>query len=212
MYLPPSFAVSDEQTMKWFVERYEFATLVSGSGADLVASHIPMTLRDSGGKTVLVGHVARANTHWRRFDGGEEALAIFHGPHAYVSPTWYRTSPAVPTWNYAAVHVYGKPRAIEDRDLTTAALKALVARHESRREKQWRMEDLPADLYEKLAAAIVAFEMPVERFEGKFKLGQNRTREDQQGVLLALASEGTRDADALAEFMSEHLAGGESSG
>ena len=122
-----------------------------------------MMLRRSAGKAVLVGHVARANSHWRQFDGGAEILAIFHGPHAYVSPSWYATSPAVPTWNYSAVHVYGKPLAREDVDFAASVLRDLVARYEGTRAKPWRMEDLAADFYEKLAGAIVAFEMPIDR-------------------------------------------------
>jgi transcriptional regulator len=206
MYIPASFAVLEEKTLESFIGRYDFATVISGSVAGLVASHIPMLLQRPQGRAVLVGHVARANPHWRQFDGSADALAIFHGPHGYVSPTWFATSPAVPTWSYAAVHVYGKPRASEDRDFTTAALKALVARYESSRTKPWRMEDLAPDYYERLAAAIVAFEMPVDRIEGKFKLGQNRSREDRAGVLKGLAAEDSPAADALAAFISEHAA------
>jgi transcriptional regulator len=206
MYTPPSFAVSDQKTLDAFIERHDFATLVSGSAAGLVATHLPIMLQRSPGKAVLVGHVARANPHWRQFDGSTDALAIFHGPHGYVSPTWFARASAVPTWNYAAVHVYGRPRASEDRDVTTAALKALVARYENTRAKPWRMEDLAPDVYARLAAAIVAFEMPVERIEGKFKLGQNRSREERLGVLQGLEAEGAPGADALAEFIKEHAA------
>ena len=148
--------------------------------------------------------MARANNQWRTFDGSAEALAIFHGPHAYVSPTWYATSPAVPTWNYAAVHVYGKPAASADRDFTKAALVDLVTKYESTRSNPWRAEGLAPDLFDKLASAIVAFEMPVERIEGNFKLGQNRSREDRAGMLAGLEGEGTSDAELLARFIREH--------
>src|SRR5215471_19198631 len=109
MYIPASFDVSDERILEWFIGRYAFATLITSSSAGLSASHIPITLRKREGRGCLIGHVARANGQWRTFDGKAEALAIFHGPHAYISPTWYATAPAVPTWNYAAVHAYGKP-------------------------------------------------------------------------------------------------------
>ena len=148
--------------------------------------------------------MARANNQWRTFDGSAEALAIFHGPHAYVSPTWYVTSPAVPTWNYAAVHVYGKPAASADRDFTKAALVDLVTKYESTRSNPWRAEGLAPDLFDKLASAIVAFEMPVQRIEGNFKLGQNRLREDRAGMLAGLEGEGTSDAELLARFIREH--------
>jgi transcriptional regulator len=204
--VPTSSGVSNEGTLASFIDRYGFATLISGSAGELVASHIPIMLQRSGGRLILVGHVARANAQWKQFDGSADALAIFHGPHAYVSPTWYATSPAVPTWNYAAVHVHGKPRASQDRDFTAAALNGLVARYENTRVKPWRVEDLAADFYERLAAAIVAFEMPVDKIEGKFKLGQKRSREDRLGTLQGLEAEGSRDADALAEFIREHAA------
>ena len=158
-------------------------------------------LRRSAGKAVLVGHVARANSHWRQFDGSAETLAIFHGPHAYVSPSWYATGPAVPTWNYSAVHVYGKALAREDGDFTAAVLRDLVARHEGARGKPWRMEDLAVDVYEKLVGAIVAFEMPIDRIEGKFKLGQNRSPEDQQKMLKSLQASSRRGDNELAEFL-----------
>ena len=205
MYVPASFAISDEKTLESFIERYDFATLISSSSAGLVASHIPIMLRRSAGKAVLIGHVARANDHWRQFDGNAEALAIFHGPHAYVSPTWYATSPAVPTWNYAAVHIYGRPRVREEGDFTAAALRDLVARHEGSRSQPWRMEGLAGDFYEKLVKAIVAFEMPIDRIEGKFKLGQNRSQDDRAGILQGLDAEKSADAGALAAFIRETL-------
>ena len=175
MYVPASFAVSDGKTLESFIKRYDFATLITPSATGLVASHIPIMLRRSAGNGVLIGHVARGNSQWKHFDGNADALAIFQGPHAYVSPTWYATSPAVPTWNYAVVHVYGKPRAREEGDFTAAALRDLVARYEGSRATPWRTEDLAGDFYEKLAKGIVAFEMPIDRIEGKFKLGQNRS-------------------------------------
>ena len=205
MYVPASFAVSDEKTLASFIERYDFATLTSSSSRGLVASHIPIMLRRSAGKAVLIGHVARANHQWQQFDGNAEALAIFHGPHAYVSPTWYATSPAVPTWNYAAVHVYGKPRVRDESEFAAAALRNLVARHEGSRAKPWRVEDLAGEFFEKLAKAIVAFEMPIDRIEGNFKLGQNRSHDDRLGMLQGLDTEKSPDAEALAAFIRETL-------
>ena len=209
MYVPASFAISDEKAEESFIERYDFATLTSSTSAGLVASHIPIMLRRSAGRAVLIGHVARANSQWRQFDGKAEALAIFHGPHAYVSPTWYATSPAAPTWNYAAVHVYGKPRAREESEFTATALRDLVERHEGSRAKPWRVENLAGDFFEKLAKAIVAFEMPIDRIEGTFKLGQNRSQDDRVGMLEGLDAEKSPDAEALAAFIRETLKGNE---
>lgn len=204
MYVPSSFDVSDGRILESFISRYGFATLITSSSAGLIASHIPITLRKRGDANYLIGHVARANHQWHAFDGKTEALAIFHGPHAYVSPTWYATSPAVPTWNYAVVHVYGKPVASEERDFAKAALVDLVAKYENARRNPWRVESIAPDLFDKLAGAIVAFEMPVERIEGNFKLGQNRSREDRLGMLAGLEREGTSEAELLASFIREH--------
>src|SRR4051812_43735117 len=204
MYVPASFGVSDRGILDAFIRRYAFATLVTSSSGGLIASHIPIMLRRNEGSGSLIGHVARANDHWRELGGSQDSLAIFHGPHAYVSPTWYATSPAVPTWNYAVVHVYGKPAASEDCDFTKAALADLVEQYESTRSIPWRTEDLAPDVFDKLASAIVAFAMPVERTEGKFKLGQNRSREDRGGMLAGPEREGTSDAELLARFIREH--------
>jgi transcriptional regulator len=204
MYVPSSFDVSDGRILESFISRYGFATLITSSSAGLIASHIPIMLRKRGNANCLIGHVARTNNQWRAFDGQAEALAIFHGPHAYVSPTWYATSPAVPTWNYAAIHVYGRPAASEEREFTKVALIDLVAKYENTRCNPWRAEGLAPNVFDKLASAIVAFERPVERIEGKFKLGQNRSREDRAGMLVGLEREGTSDADLLARFIREH--------
>jgi transcriptional regulator len=118
------------------------------------------------------------------------------------------SSPAVPTWNYAVVHVCGKPRVSTDPDFTRTALTDLVAEYEGSRDKPWRAEDLGPDFFDKLVGAIVAFEMPIEKIEGKFKLGQNRSREDRLGMLAGLEREGTSDADLLAKFIREHANAG----
>ena len=205
MYVPVSFGVSDLGILDAFIRRYAFATLVTSSSGGLIASHIPIMLRRNEGSGSLIGHVARANDHWRELGGSQDSLAIFHGPHAYVSPTWYATSPAVPTWNYAVVHVCGKPNVSTDPDFTKTAITDLVAEYESSRDKPWRAADLAPDLFDKLVGAIVAFEMPIEKIEGKFKLGQNRSPEDRLGMLAGLESEGTSDADLLAKFIREHV-------
>ncbi len=206
MYTPESFKVPDENRVFSFIERYDFATLVtSPASGGVLVSHIPLLLKRSEDRTVLIGHVARANDHWRHFDGATQSLAIFHGPHGYVSPTWYENKPAVPTWNYAVVHAYGYPRALEDPELTAAILSELVHKHENHRAAPWRMEDLPRDFYERMVSGIVAFEMPISKIESKFKLGQNRPQEDRAGTVNGLRAEGSADTAALAEFMLENV-------
>jgi transcriptional regulator len=203
MYLPPANEVDDVATIVSFVERHSFATLVSGAGSAPDVSHLPLVLRPRAGGHTIVGHVARANPHWRRMDGSAEALAMFMGPHAYVSPTWYATSPAVPTWNYAVVHAHGKPRVIDDATFTREVLRELVTRHEPG-PSGWTAKVLSPEKEQSLVAAIVAFEMPVDRFEAKFKLGQNRSPADRQGTIAGLERAATPEAAALAAFMREH--------
>ncbi len=200
MYIPNHFRVDEAEALFAFLVTYSFATLVSAPNGCPFATHLPLlTDRD---RNMLLGHVAKSNPHWRSFDGQTECLAIFAGPHAYISPSWYATSPAVPTWNYAAVHVYGRPMLV-DGETTAAIVDALLSKCESPRPEPWP-NDLPADFREPLLAAIVGFEMPIERIEGKFKLGQNRAEADLLGVIAALAS-GSADDRAMAEFTRRHL-------
>jgi transcriptional regulator len=203
-YIPPHFRVSDEHTLQEFMQTYDFATIVSSSPDGLVTSHVPVLLRFSGSAPVIVGHMARANHHWQLMDGASPALAIFHGPHGYVSPSWYETAPAVPTWNYGVVHAHGLPAANEDGAFVRGVLEELVRRYEGHRPDGWRPESLPPDYYDRMRRAIVAFEMRVTRLEGKFKLGQNRSVEDRRRTIAALEKEGSPEAARLAEFMRRH--------
>jgi transcriptional regulator len=199
VYIPPSFWVDDVAVLYEFVDEYSFATLVTVSGGVPFATHLPLLLdRESG---VILGHLAKANPHWEAFGAGAEALAIFHGPHAYISPTSYAAAPAVPTWNYAAVHVYGTPRLLAD-DRTWDVADRTVKKFESKQAVPWRNE-LPEDFREKLLRGIVGFEMPIARIEGKFKLGQNRSEADQAGMLAHLQA-GDSEAQILAEFIVRH--------
>jgi transcriptional regulator len=184
-----------------FMRMHDFATVVSSSPGGLVTSHLPVLVRSSGATPVIVGHMARANDHWRVMDGATPAIVVFHGPHGYVSPTWYETGPAVPTWNYGVVHAHGLPKVNEDDAFARGVLEELVRRYEGDRPDAWRPESLPADFYGRVLRAIVAFEMPATRLEGKFKLGQNRSVEDRRRTIAALEKSGSPEAAALAEFM-----------
>jgi transcriptional regulator len=199
MYVPSSFEIEDKERVDAFLQRYAFATLVSSPPSGIVATHLPAVVRRTASGPVLVGHVARANPHWESMDGATEALAIFLGPHAYVSPTWYATGPAVPTWNYGTVHVYGRPRANADAAFTRDLLDELVLRYE-RGPGAWRFEEQPPRFSEQLLSAIVAFEMPVDKLEAKFKLGQNRSLEDRRGTVAGLERSASPEAAALAAF------------
>jgi transcriptional regulator len=205
MYIPQAFSVTDPQILYQFIEHYSFATLVSIMDGKPFATHLPLLFdRTKSAHGALLGHVARANPHWRAFDSQQEALAIFQGPHAYISPSWYGTSPAVPTWNYTAVHVYGVPQVIDDNAAFSDLLDKLIAYYEAGMPTPWP-GTLPANFRASLMQAIVGFVMPIERLEGKFKLSQNRSREDQRRVVEHLG--GSTDAvdRALAELSRQHL-------
>jgi transcriptional regulator len=205
MYIPKPFTIVDGALLDEFIRRNNFATLISTIDGAPFATHLPLLLdRLDGGRGVLLGHMARANPHWRAFDGRQQALAIFHGPHAYVSPSWYGTSPAVPTWNYTVVHVYGAPRLIDDDAQLSDLVDRLVAFHEAGMPQPWP-GDLPPDFKRGLLKAIVGFVMPVERVEGKFKLSQNRPVEDQQGVVRGLEASPDPVARALGDLMRQRL-------
>jgi transcriptional regulator len=201
MYIPPAFQVEEATKLTAFIHRYSFATLITHDGGAPFASHLPMLYRpDSGSHGTLVSHMARANPQWRHFAPDSEALVIFHGPHSYISPSWYQTVPAVPTWNYAAVHAYGVPAVFSEHERVVSLLRETVSTYEAPREQPWP-GNLPDDFRDKLIKAIVAFEIPVARIEGKFKLGQNRPAADIQGVFDALSRSGDADSRALARMM-----------
>jgi len=200
MYIPKAFEVTDRAALHDFIEGNSFATIVTSVEGAPFATRLPFILdRGAGASGTLIGHVARANPHWRSFDGRAQALAMFDGPHAYISPSWYVTSPAVPTWNYATVHAYGTPRVIDDAGRVEAIVDRLVAIHESGLPQPWSAHQVASDFKAKLLKAIVGFEMVIDRLEGKFKLGQNRPIEDQLSVLHAL--EKSPGGDELAKLI-----------
>jgi transcriptional regulator len=201
MYIPPAFRIEDAAKLAAFMQRHSFATLITHDGAAPLANHLPMLLRaDAGAHGVLVSHMARANPQWQHFASDSEALAVFHGPHSYISPSWYQTEPAVPTWNYATVHAYGVPSIIHDHERVASLLRETVSLYEASFQQPWP-GDLPDDYREKMMRGIVAFEIPIARIEGKFKLGQNRSTADLQGVFDALSHSADPDSRALAQIM-----------
>jgi len=201
MYIPPAFRVEDSAKLGAFIQKHSFATLVTNDGHEPFASHLPMLFRPEGsGHGTLLSHMARANPQWKQFAAGNEALVIFHGPHGYISPSWYQTAPAVPTWNYAAVHAYGIPAIFDDHERIVSLLQDTISIYEASLEKPWSGE-LPIEFRDKMIQGIVAFEIPITRLEGKFKLGQNRPLADLQGVYEALSQLGDPDDLALAKMM-----------
>ncbi|MDA0996609.1 MAG: FMN-binding negative transcriptional regulator [Proteobacteria bacterium] len=196
MYVPPAFKSEDAALGERLIAENAFGLLIT-TGSPPNANHIPMLRRADG---VLIGHVAKANPQWQAFDGKAEAVAVFFGPHAYVSPNWYVTPAMVPTWNYAAVHVFGAPRIVEG-EKAADVLRALVGTFESDATGNWRLENLPDGMLEKQIKGIVAFEMPVDRIEIKTKLNQNRSAADAAAVQAKLAASIDPLARATAQMM-----------
>jgi transcriptional regulator len=194
MYTPDHFREDRPEVLAEAVQRIGFATLVT---TGLEANHLPMLLQ--GG--VLRGHVARANPVWKMGNGA--ALAIFLGPHAYVSPNWYPskalTGKAVPTWNYITVHARGTLCWIQDADWLRSHVSALSETHEAERAEPWKVNDAPAAYIDSLLRAIVGFELTIEVLEGKYKLSQNRDAADRDGVREAFTREGRPDLSGLME-------------
>jgi len=189
---------------------YGFASLVTVVDGAPVASHLPLLVdREAGEFGSLIGHMARNNPQWRGFTEDAEALAIFQGPHGYISPSWYASQQAVPTWNYAAVHAYGAPRIIEDHGAVLAVLERLVAQNESARPTPWSLDSLATEFRDTQMRGIVAFEIPISRLEGKYKLGQNKPDADRRGAAAGLRVSGDPLAMELVRLM-EDVDNGES--
>lgn len=207
MYVPPAFAEEDLGALHAAMQENSFATLVTRGGEGLFATHLPFLLdAEAGPYGTLRGHMARANRQWRDFSAGEEVMVIFQGSHAYVSPSWYQAELSVPTWNYVAVHAYGKPRLVEGEEVTVALLREMVAEYEGDMEQPWTLDRLPPEFVAKLAQAMVPFEIPIERLEGKFKLSQNRSVEDRRGVIAALQAQEAPAVMTVAWLMERGIA------
>ena len=204
MYTPELFREDDPDRLRALVARYPFAALVSGSAGALEVSHLPFLLeRRPDGQELLLGHMARANPHWRSL-AGQTATVLFQGPHGYISPSWYEEAQAVPTWNYAAVHVTGTIRLIEEPDALLQILARLVEKAEARFERPWRLD--PNDAWTRaLTAGIVGFEIAIARIEGKFKLSQNRPVASQRKVVRTLGESPDAMDRELAALMAEVL-------
>lgn len=206
MYVPPAFRQTDLPVLHREIGNCRLATLVSHGENGLQASHLPLLLRPEEGRYgTLYGHLARANPHWQVLAEGTEALVMFNGPDAYVSPSWYPAKAehgkVVPTWNYIAVHAYGRAEVFDDAERLRSLLAGLTERHESPRPQPWAVDDAPQDYIAGMLRAVVGFALPIERLEGKWKLGQNRSEADRRGVHDGLAnSTDPRDRD-LAQRM-----------
>lgn len=199
LYQPPHFAVAERDLALALMQRHPLATLLSAvDGGEPLVSHVPLVVQVDGERLGLQGHVARPNPHWKRWQEGDAVLAIFHGPDAYVSPFCYETPQAVPTWNYAVVHAAGTVVPRHDSAAKERVLKALIDAHDPPYRARW--DELDVEWREKMKNGIVAFDIAVTRLDVKFKVSQNRSPADREGVLQAL-QQGDAPARALAEWM-----------
>jgi transcriptional regulator len=204
MFIPNSFEVTEAEILHDLIETESFGILVGVHDDAPYASHIPFLLdRDRGPHGTLIAHLARNNPQGAMFDGAQQLLAVFQGPHGYISPRWYNPGNAVPTWNYAVVHAYGAAHIITDPGDIREQQDRLVAAYEGT--DGWRMDCQPADYIDGMLDGITAFEMPLTRLEGKFKLSQNRSPADQMSVIARLRQSERPGDTALANLMEFHL-------
>jgi len=199
MYIPASFAETDSAKLHEFMRKHSFATLVTRNEIGIVAGHLPLLFQASAGRMgSLIGHMARANPQWSDVRG--EVMAVFTGPHAYISPTWYETTGTVPTWNYAAVHAYGTFQVVEDRESLLDILRGTVEYYESPRQEPWIIDETAPSL-DQLLRGITGFRIEITRLEGKWKLSQNHPEERRGRVIKALEAQPDEDSQAIAAMM-----------
>jgi transcriptional regulator len=207
MYSPKFNQVTERAILIEAMQAYSFATLIGPqstpeSPAPLVATHLPLVVKDEGPHGLIEGHFAKANRHWQ-FLAGRETLVVFPGPHTYVSPTLYVDPLSVPTWNYIAIHAYGTLELVEDEAGKSALLAGLIHANEPSFAEQWGA--MPDGFRRTMLAGIVGFRIPIARIEGKFKISQNRDPQERINVQAAHAA-GTPDQQALAAWMTRLIA------
>ena len=204
MYIPEHFRLHHPEEAVAFMRAHPFAILISSTADGPFATHLPLFVKEQEGKVLLHGHVAKANPHWRYLEQQPQCMTIFHGPHAYVSPSNYGARESVPTWNYAAVHVYGNARVFVSPEELHEVLDELMETFEPPYRQQW--EGLSSKFQQNMLRQIVGFEIAATRIEGKFKLSQNRPREDQANVIASLDRSDDSAISGVARLMKEqHL-------
>jgi transcriptional regulator len=206
MYIPRQFEEPRVDVMHALIRARPLATLVTLSSGGLNANHVPLHLAESPAPFgTLLGHVARANPVLSDLTGNIESLAVFHGPNAYISPSWYATKKesgkVVPTWNYAVVHAYGFLRVVDDAAWLRAQLEDLTAHNEAPLSESWAVSDAPQEYIEKMMTAIVGIEMVITKLSGKWKVSQNQPAQNQAGVVACLEASGLPDALAMAALV-----------
>ncbi len=206
MYVPRDFREERVPVLHDAIRQARLGTLVTLGADGLEASHVPMLVDPEPQPFgTLRGHIARANPQWQRAAAGVQALAVFLGPDAYITPAWYETKrqsgKVVPTWNYVAIHAYGTLRFYDDADRLLALVTKLTETHEAGRAQPWAVSDAPKDYIAGMLRAIVGFELPIVRLEGKWKMSQNRPPVDRAGVVDGLARQGGSGEAAVAALV-----------
>ena len=208
MYVPTHFAETRVDVAHDLIRAHPFGALIVLASDGLNANHIPFEIDPEPAPLgTLRGHVARANPVWRDVSQQVDALAIFQGPHTYVSPAWYATKKeggkVVPTWNYAVVHAHGALRVIDDRAWLRQFVERLTNRYEAPRRDPWKVTDAPADFIDTMVQAIVGIEIPIARLTGKWKVSQNRPEKDRAGVVEGLLQQPNDLARAMAKLVQQ---------
>jgi transcriptional regulator len=201
VYIPEFNRQEDRPAILAFMQANPFAILVTNIDGIPFATHLPLLIEEVGDQIVVRGHMARANMHWKSMKQGEESLVIFHGPHAYISPSLYELRESVPTWNYATVHVYGEPTLFSDEAGLKETLHQMINTFESSYMTQW--SELGEQYQSRMMKHIVGFEIKVKRLEAKFKLSQNRTKGEQARVIQSLSQSEDSNISGVAELMQQ---------
>ena len=201
MYVPSQNRIEDRAALLAYMRAYSFAAMASAGPGGLMATHLPFVIEDVDGRTVLLAHMAKANPQWRDFAAGTEAMVIFMQPHAYVSPRLYDASQNVPTWNYVAVHAYGRPVLIEERAAKLELQKKLIRQHDPGYLEQ--MAALPQSYLDAKLAAIVSFSLEATRIDARFKLSQDKNPAERERIARELESGGEGVAADTARLMRE---------
>jgi transcriptional regulator len=199
MYIPEFNRQEDRSTALSFMRANPFAILVSNADGVPFATHVPVLIEEHADQLVVRSHMARANPHWKSMKEGEESLIIFHGPHAYISPSLYEIRESVPTWNYAAVHVYGEPTLFSGEESLTETLNQMINTFESSYMAQW--SEMSEEYRSRMMKHIVGFEIQAKRLEAKFKLSQNRTKGEQARIIESLSQNPDSNISGIAELM-----------
>lgn len=202
MYIPPYYHETDELKLSGFMQEHSFAILVSAQQSNARATHLPFVFEKRGNRIYLISHLAKANPQWKEFNDNE-LLVIFQGPHGYVSPSNYEKKQNVPTWNYIAVHAYGKASIIVEPTAVIGVLEKTILNYESEYFNQWK--ELSDDYKYSMINGIVAFEIEISRLEGKFKLSQNKTRNERESIIKEFESSKDSQQQELANEMKKKL-------